>query len=116
MNDELESGAFEGSSHPIDLPSLATEGTRHQSRAGYWFNEDDPVWTLDKDNAVHVERFRVTLSRDSVKGFISTLANYARTMSGSHTRNIADRCSAMLTETGADSINTTVLITHKSVI
>lgn len=116
MIDEIESGAFEGATNRIDLPSLATGGGRHQSRAGYWFNEDEPVWSLDKDNAVQIERFRATLSSDSLKGFISTLANYARTMSGSHTRNIADRCSAMLAETGADSINTTVLINYRALL
>jgi len=116
MNDEIEAGAFKGSTNRIDLPSLTTEGTRHQSRAGYWFNEDEPSWNLDKDNAVQIERFRATLSSDSLRGFISTLANYARTMSGSHTRNIADRCSAMITETGADSFNTTALINYRALL
>lgn len=116
MNDEIELSAFQGSPHQVDLSNLTTGGTRHQSRAGYWFDEDESVWNLDKDNAVHIERFRETLSRDLLKGFISTLANYARTMSGSHTRNIADRCSAMLSKTGADSINTTVLINYRALL
>lgn len=116
MNDILDHGAFEGSANPIYVPIRATEGVRHQSRAGYWFNEDDPIWTLDKDNVVYVERFRVILNGDSVKGFLSTLANYARTMSSSHTRNIADRCLAMLRENGSDSITTTVLINYRAVL
>lgn len=95
-------------------PFTNLDGEHHQSRAGYWFYEDDPIWNLDKDNAVHIKRFRSTLSSDSFKGFIKTLANYATTMSGAHTRNIADRCSAMLAETGADSINTTVLINYRA--
>jgi integrase len=116
MIDELGPRTFEGLTNLNGLPSLAMAGTRYQSRAGYWFSEDEPVWQLDKDNAVQVERFRARLKGEQVKGFISTLANYARTMSGSHTRNIADRCSAMLSDTGADLINTTILINYRAML
>ena len=90
------------------------EGKRHQSRAGYWFDERDSVWQLDKDTTVYLERLRTALSEGSVEGCISTLANYAKTTSASHTRNIADRCSAMLSATGANSINTSALINYRA--
>lgn len=110
MNDELESVVFEGSSTPIDLPSLAAEGTRHQSRAGYWFNETDPVWNLDKNNDVYVSKIFEFLPADVEKGFISTLAHYAATMSGAHTRNIFESFYVMLRDTRPKKIGTVALL------
>jgi integrase len=114
MNDELESGVFKGSSNPIDLPSLVTEGTRHQSRAGYWFNEEDPVWNLDKDNDVYVSKIFEFLPTEAKNGFISTLAHYATTMSGAHTRNIFESFFVMLRDTKPKKINTVALLNWRA--
>ena len=114
MNDELEFGALEGSSNPIDVPSLATVGSRHQSRAGYWFNEDDPVWNLDKDNDVYVSKIFEFLPAEATKGFISTLAQYAATMSGAHTRNIFESFFVMLRDTKPKKIDTVALLNWRA--
>lgn len=85
---------------------VTSSHARRQSRAGYWFELDAPIWTLDKNNIVFLGKFRKSLRGEALQGFLATLAHYAETMSGSHTRNIADRCAAMMVETGATSINT----------
>ncbi|MAZ10330.1 MAG: recombinase [Sutterellaceae bacterium] len=88
--------------------------TWYQSRAGYWFDIDASTWHLDKNNAVFLRRIRESLCDEALSGFLATLAHYARTMSGSHVRNIADRCSAMIAETGATSIETSTLINYRA--
>ena len=104
MTKEIDSGTLQWADEESIYRVANLEGKRHQSRAGYWFDERDSVWQLDKDTTVYLERLRTALSEGSVEGCISTLANYAKTTSASHTRNIADRCSAMLNATGANSI------------
>lgn len=88
--------------------------TWYQTRAGYWFDIDESTWHLDKNNVVFLRRIRESLRDEVLSGFLATLAHYARTMSGSHVRNIADRCSAMIAETGATSIDTKMLINYRA--
>lgn len=97
-----------------NYPVPGKSATRCQSRAGYWFDLDAPIWNLDKDNVVALEKIRESLREGVLEGYIATLAHYARTMSGAHTRNIADRCAAMIAETGATSIETTTLINYRA--
>jgi len=114
MNDELESRAFEESFNPIELPSLATEDTRHQSRAGYWFNEDDPVWNLDKDNKVYLHRIFKFLPDEAKHGFISTLTNYAKTMAGATTTIAFESFFVMLRDTKPKKIDTIALLNWRA--
>lgn len=87
---------------------------RYQSRAGYWFDLDSPTWRLDKNIAVSLGKIRESLRDEVLQGFIATLAHYAITMSSAHTRNIADRFTAMFTETGTTSIETSTLINYRA--
>jgi integrase len=114
MNDKLEPEALEGAPNSSEVPSLATEGTRHQSREGYWFNEDDPVWNLDKDNDVYVSKIFEFLPAEVKNGFISTLAHYAATMSGAHTRNIFESFFVMLRDTKPKKIDTVALLNWRA--
>jgi hypothetical protein len=72
-------------------PVFQEQPQRHQSTAGYWFNEDDPIWELAKKKKLNVAAIRDLLDESIIPGFTSTLAFYARTMSASHTINIAQR-------------------------
>lgn len=99
-----------GKSNPV----AGSGGTRYQSRAGYWFDLEASIWNLDKDNVLVLGKIRKSLRDGVQQGFMATLAHYARTMSGSHARNIADRCAAMIAKTGATSIETTTLINYRA--
>lgn len=114
MNDQNKFGESIDCNNRSKFPLQIKNSKQHQSRSGHWFDEDEAVWKLDKDNCVYIDRFRAQLSEQTLYGFISTLAHYAKTMSGSHARNIADRCYAMLAEMGATSISTVVLINYRS--
>lgn len=97
--------------------ATATGGnTRHRTRAGYWFDEREPFWRLDKNNLVNVQRLREHIDGEILNGFISTLAHYARTLSGNHTRNILDRCLAFFAATGSAVIDPTSLINYRATL
>lgn len=110
MIDEVEPSAFEGLTHRIDLPSLTAGSTRHQSRAGYWFDKGEPIWKLDKNNDIYISKIFEFLPVAATDGFISTLAHYAITMSGAHTRNICESFFVMLRVTKPKNIDTTALL------
>lgn len=101
-----------GSSHLY--PAAKDSGNRYQSRAGYWFDIKASIWILDKNTTVSIGKIRESLHDEALRGFLATLAHYAITMSGSHARNIADRWTAMITETGATSIETSTLINYRA--
>lgn len=100
-----------------NYPVAGGAGARYQSRSGYWFDLKASTWRLDKNNIVLLGKIRESLCDEVVlHGFVSTLAHYATTMSGSHARNIADRFAAMITETGATSIETRTLINYRALL
>jgi integrase len=114
MNDEIEPNAFEGLTHQVDLSNLTTGGTRHQSRAGYWFDEGEPIWKLDKNNDVYISKIFEFLPVEATHGFISTLAHYAVTMSAAHTRNICESFFVMLRDTKPKNIDTVALLNWRA--
>jgi integrase len=114
MTRKIESTSIKQLYQQLNSNSLNKEGTRHQSKAGYWFNETDSAWKLDKDNTVYVSRLFKNLNQMMINGLLQTLIHYAKTMSGSHTRNIAENLLLLLTNTGAEGINTSLLINFRS--
>lgn len=116
MTDLNQPVATEAGPTDASYPIAVDRAKRHQSRAGYWFDEDDPTWDLDKNNRVYVLGVREYLDGEMWDGFTSTLAQYARTMSASHTRNILDRFRVMLRETGAAEITTVMLINYRATL
>ncbi len=114
MSDQLRLSETTADQHGVRQSITGAQSTRYQSRAGYWFNLHAPVWALDKNNTVFLKRIRESLRDEALEGFLSTLAHYAKTMSAAHTRNIADRCAAMIGEAGATSIQTNVLINYRA--
>ena len=97
--------------------SLAINSTkRHQSRADYWFSEEDSIWVLDKNVSVNVERVCDFLDVEAKSGFISTLVHYAKNLSPSHTKTINDRMHHMMHQTKASGITTTVLINYRAML
>lgn len=97
-------------------PIKIRDAKQHQSRSGYWFSEEDPKWKLDKNNTILVAKVREYLSDGIWGGFVLTLAHYARTMSASHTRNICDRFSVMLRDTGASDLTPLMLINYRATL
>ena len=89
---------------------------RHQSRAGYWFDEDEPIWVLDKNNTVNVGIVRDTLCPDAREGFIRTLAHYAMTMAPSTTHYMARAIRSILQTVGSSSLDVTTLINFRSTL
>jgi integrase len=114
MTDLSDNGAAQGHETEGSYAVAAGDITKHQSRAGYWFDVNAPRWILDNDNIVSLSKIRESLRGEVLQGFIATLVHYAATMSGSHARNIADRCTAMIVETGATSIEASSLINYRS--
>lgn len=116
MTDIRRAGAIIASDGGRAISVGAGSGKQHQSRAGYWFDEDEPAWPLDKNNIVHIGKAKKYMSGDTLAGFTATLAHYARTMSAAHTRNIFDRVYAMLRDTNGASLNPQTLINYRSTL
>ncbi|MGB9076683.1 MAG: hypothetical protein WCC26_07615 [Terracidiphilus sp.] len=87
---------------------------RHQSRAGYWFDEDDLVWKLDKNVAVNIGLARSALSPEFRAGFTATLAFYATTMSSKHTQNMASYTLHILRTTESSRFDAATFINFRS--
>lgn len=91
-------------------------GTRYQSRAGYWFDIDDPVWQLDKNNGIHANKIYRHLVRGSQYGCMATLAHYAITLSAAHARNISECFYVFLRDINPVDIDTASLINWRSML
>ena len=89
-------------------------GKRHQSTAGYWFDEDDAVWILDKNVTVNVELVRSALSPELRAGFTATLAHYAETMSSNHTANMAKYTLHILRAVDSSGLDAKTFINFRS--
>lgn len=87
---------------------------RHQSTAGYWFDEEDAVWKLDKNVTVNVELVRSALSLEFRAGFTATLAFYAETMSSNHTANMAKYTLHLLRITDSSRLDATAFINFRA--
>jgi integrase len=116
MGDLTQSGSIEGSGQEAHSPMPVTGGKRHQSHAGYWFNEDAATWNLDKDNTVYIAKIRDYLDGEILKGCIATLVHYARTKAASHTCNIFERVYAMLRDTNGSTFTTSSLINYRATL
>lgn len=114
MIDEIEPDAFEGSTHRSDLPSLTTGGARHQSRAGYWFDDGERNWKLDKDVTVNVGLVCDLLDEPSRISFVKTLSHYARNMSPNHTQNMSSRLGRLLRESNARKLGVSMLLSYRA--
>jgi len=101
-----------GSSYPV----AGRAGTRHQSPAGYWFDVNAPIWSLDKNNDLYVSKISPHLPEESLYGFLATLTYYATTMSAAHTRNISECFYVFLRDTKPAHIDTASLINWRSTL
>jgi integrase len=93
---------------------LNVSAKRHQSKNGYWFEEDDSVWKLNKNVKVYVGAVQALLDSETSHGFTATLAHYARTLSAKHTANMAQGVKAILNATASSSITVTTLINFRA--
>ncbi len=116
MTKGLEFGKFEGSSNLIDVHDRATKSTRHQSRAGYWFDEAERNWVLDKNITLNIGRVVDLLDEVSKVGFVKTLSHYARNMSANHTRNMNSRLGGLLRASSARKIDVSMLINYRATL
>ncbi|MBU2861109.1 phage integrase family protein [Acidithiobacillus ferrooxidans] len=91
-------------------------GTRHQSPVGYWFDEIEPVWVLDKNVTVNVNSVSSLLAASSRYSYIKTLSHYGRTKSANHVQNMNSRMGALLRIMATDSISTTALINYRATL
>lgn len=97
-----------------EATSVAAEEEERTARTGAKFKPSDLKWVLDKDNIVYLDVINGKLCTDAMRGFTQALAVYAETKSASHTRNIADRMTALLKEAGADRVGATMLINYRA--
>ena len=97
-------------------PMVVSNGKQHQSVAGYWFSEKDPVWVLDKNNSVNVGKVCRLLGVDIRAGFLSSLVYYAKNLSSGYTQAINQQMHRMMCNTQSSSITTTVLINYKAIL
>lgn len=88
-------------------------GGRHQSLAGYWFDEREPSWKLSKNVTVNVNIVSCLLEASARHGYIKVLSHYGRTASAHHVQNMNSRMVALLRSMAANSISTTVLINYR---
>lgn len=96
--------------------SLLESPKRHQSKGGYWFDEGDPIWVLDKNVTVNVGMVRDLLCDEAREGFIATLEHYATTMSSNHAANMSRSLSNMLRTARSSSIEVTTLINFRATL
>jgi hypothetical protein len=114
MNEKHHHGTPIGSATSIGVPRLLAKGKRHQSKAGYWFDEDDPVWKLDKDNDVYLSKILKLLPADATFGFISTLVHFATTMAAGYARGIHEAFYGMLRDTKPIKIDTVAFLNWRA--
>lgn len=116
----MTDGSNTGVRKAIDASSIYSDArsssTRHQSRAGYWFDEEDPVWKLDKNYDAYISKILVYMPEEAERGFVSTLAHYAVTMSAAHTRNVLESFYVMLRETKPRQIDANSIINWRSML
>lgn len=89
---------------------------RYQSRAGYWFDIEMPMWKLDKNNDLYISKIDQYLPYESRNGFVATLTYYATTMSGAHARNIFESFYVFLRDTKPTHIDTVAFINWRSTL
>ncbi len=116
MTDLNDTGTAQGYETERPHPLAVESGTRHQSRAGYWFDESDSVWKLDKNVTVNVGNVCDLLETGSRYSFIKTLSHYARTMSANHAQNMNSRMTAMLRGAATGTIGTTALLNYRATL
>ncbi|WP_309545480.1 site-specific integrase [Aquitalea aquatica] len=97
-------------------PVEGESSNQYQSRAGYWFDIEKPVWSLDKNYNLYISNIYQFLPDESQYGFVATLTHYATTMSGAHTRNIFECFYIFLKETKPAHIDTDALINWRSTL
>lgn len=114
MSDQLRVAETTADQHGVRQSVAGAQGTRHQSRAGYWFDLHAPVWALDKNNDVYVQKILTHLPYVAKEGFLASLAHYARSMSAAHTRNIAECFYVFIRETKPSHIDAASLIGWRS--
>lgn len=106
---DTDQGDVIGSAYPVAMGS----STRHQSPAGYWFDEREPVWKLDKNITVNVNNTSSLLEAGSSYSYIKVLSHYAITKSANHVQNMNSRMRALLRIAVTKSISTTALINYR---
>lgn len=112
MSDFNSSGIGDDRSYP----SVARDGTRYQSRAGYWFDLEEPIWSLDKNDKIYISKVYEYLPKESRYGFVASLAHYATTMSAAHARNIFECFYLFLQKTLPTKIDPASLINWRSTL
>lgn len=113
MTDPIQPGEMNHSqASPISVDNLK----RYQSRAGYWFAEEAPIWQLDKGTSVNLATIRRVLGKDIENGFTRTLSHYARNMSAGYVKCIYKYFYWMMRVTGATDINPAMLINFRATL
>lgn len=99
-----------GSSHPV----AGTSSSLYRSRAGYWFDVNEPTWRLDKEETLYFSRVCQHLPEESRDGFLATLIHYATTMSSASATISSENFHVFLKETKPTYIDTASLISWRS--
>ena len=116
MTDLSDTSAAQGYETEGIYPVTVGGSTRHQSRAGYWFDEDESVWVLDKNVTVNIRKIRDHLDTELNSGLTATLSQYARTMSSKHTQNMAEGLYSMLRTVDSTVIDVKSLINYRATL
>ena len=95
---------------------LNESAKRHQSKAGYWFDEDDSIWELSKNVKVNVDAVRSLLDSKWKPGFTATLAHYATTLSAGTTGLVASSIKSILNTANSSSITVTALMNFRATL
>lgn len=116
MTDLSSAGTDQGDVTWSACPVALADGAQHRSLAGYWFDEREPVWVLDKNITVNVNSVSCLLEAGSRYSYIRVLSHYGRTKSANHVQNMNSRMRALLRFIATKSISTTALINYRATL
>jgi len=94
---------------------LAFRSKEYQSKDGYDFRLEDPVWRLNKDIQLNLA-WASTLTPEVNESYLRVLAYYAENFSADHTYNMNNRFKTYIEQTGDNKILVNSIISYRSTL
>lgn len=92
------------------------EADNVQTRTGYSFDKQAPVWKLDKNTSVNVGSVSSLLETQTRTGYLDALAHFARTFSSGYVNVINSSMLRLIRNTESPIISTSMLINYRSTL
>lgn len=99
----------------VENKRLAFRPKKYQSKDGYGFHLEDPLWRLNKDIELNLA-WVSTLTPEVNESYLSVLAYYAENLSADHTKNMNILFKRYIEQMGAREILSDSLISYRSTL